>query len=439
MTTLLAVIFVFGLLVIIHEFGHFIAAILMGVRVERFSIGFPPKLFSKTIKGIEFVIAAIPLGGYVKMAGFIDESMDTNITGAPDEFQSKPTWKKLIIISGGVIMNFLLAVLILSLLNFYQGERIIPETTIGWVGAKGVAAQVGFQKEDKVLQVNGQDVHNWNEIQERFIDNLGKDIVFTVERQGKIIHLKYKKSFFKEKNGEQLNIAPEISARVGDVSAGMPAEKIGLKRGDLIIEIAGQPIKNWTQMTQIIRKYPGQTIPIKWKRGDSVFTAQITPKVFEEKDKSGKIIKVGKIGISYYYEHREVGLGKAFVLGFKNTIDLIALNAKAIYWIFTGTKSAKELVGGPIMIAKMAGDAARAGWAYLWYLIAALSSVLAFFNILPIPGLDGGHLVFLIIEGIRGKPIPIKVKLRIQQVGLAILFTLIIFIFYIDISRLFFK
>ncbi len=439
MTTLLAVIFVFGLLVIIHEFGHFIAAILMGVRVERFSIGFPPKLFSKTIKGIEFVIAAIPLGGYVKMAGFIDESMDTNITGAPDEFQSKKTWQKIIIISGGVIMNFLLAVVVLALLNFYQGERIIPETTIGWVGEKGVAAQVGFRKSDRILKVNGQPVHNWNEIQERFVDNLGKDIVFTVERNGKIVRLKYKKSFFKEKNGEQLNIAPEISARVGEISPGMPAEKIGLKRGDLIVEIAGQPIKDWSQMTQVIRKYPGKTIPIKWKRGDSLFTAQITPKVFEEKDKNGKLVKVGKIGISYYYEHREVGLPKAIVLGFNNTIDLIVLNAKAIYWIFTGTKSARELVGGPIMIAKMAGDAARAGWAYLWYLIAALSSVLAFFNILPIPGLDGGHLVFIVWEAIRGKPIPMKIKLRIQQVGLAILFTLIIFIFYIDISRLFFK
>ncbi len=439
MTTLLAVIFVFGLLVIIHEFGHFIAAILMGVRVERFSIGFPPKLFSKTIKGVEFVIAAIPLGGYVKMAGFLDESMDTKITGAPDEFQSKPAWRKILIISGGVIMNFLLAVVVLALLNFYQGERIIPETTIGWVGQKGVAVQIGLQKGDKILKVNGQPVHNWNEMQERFVDNLGKDIIFTVERNGEIVNLKYDKSFFKEKNGEQLDIAPEISARVGDITPGMPAEKIGLKRGDLILEIAGQPIKDWTQMTQVIRKYPGETIPIKWKRGDSVFTAKITPQVFEEKGKDGKITKVGKIGISLFYEHRDVGLGKAIVLGFNNTIDLISLNAKAIYWIFTGTKSARELVGGPIMIAKMAGDAARAGWTYLWYLIAALSSVLAFFNILPIPGLDGGHLVFIIWEALRGKPLPIKVKLRIQQVGLAILFTLIIFIFYIDISRLFFK
>jgi regulator of sigma E protease len=439
MTNILAVIFVFGILVIIHEFGHFITAILMGVRVERFSIGFPPKLFSKTIKGIEFVIAAIPLGGYVKMAGFIDESMDDTITGAPDEFQSKPVWKKILIISGGVIMNFLLAVVVLTVLNYSQGERIIPETTVGFVGQNGIAARVGFEVNDKILAVNGKPVHNWNEIQEYFVDNLGKDIVFTVERQGQKIDLLYKKEFFKQKNGERLDLMPMISARVGDVSPGMPAESIGLKTGDLILEVAGQPVKNWQEMTQVIRKYPGQTIDIKWKRGDSVYTAKITPRVFEEKDKDGKIIKVGKIGISYYYEHRDVGLGKALILGFNNTIDLIWLNAKAIYWIFSGEKSARELIGGPIMIAKMAGDAAKAGWTYLWYLIAALSSVLAFFNILPIPGLDGGHLVFIIIEAIRGKPLPVKVKLKIQQIGLAILLTLIIFIFYIDISRLFFK
>ena len=438
MTNIFAVIFVFAILVIIHELGHFIIAILMGVRVERFSIGFPPKLFSKTIKGVEFVIAAIPLGGYVKMAGFIDESMDTKITGAPDEFQSKPAWRKIFILSGGVIMNFILAVVILALLNFYQGERIIPETTVGYVGQNGVASKVGFQKNDKILAVNGHPVHSWSEMQEKFVDNLGKVIIFTVLRNGKQIDLTYKKSFFKEKHGEQLDIGPQISSKVGEISPGMPAEAIGLKRGDLIIQIAGKPIKDWMQMTEVIRKYPGKAIPIKWKRGDSVLTAKITPKPFDEKGKDGKLEKVGKIGISYYYNHKKVGLAKAFVLGFNNTNDLIWLNAKAIYWIFSGEKSARELIGGPIMIAKMAGDAAKAGWAYLWYLIAALSSVLAFFNILPIPGLDGGHLVFLIVEAIQGKPIPVKIKLKIQQIGLAILLTLIVFIFYLDISRLFF-
>ena len=438
MNNLLAIIFVFGILVIIHELGHFLAAKLMGVRVERFSIGFPPKLFSKKIGETEFTISAIPLGGYVKMAGFIDESMDTKVTGAPDEFQSKPTWRKVVIITGGVVMNFLLAILVLSILNFVQGERIIPTTKVGYVGEDGIAQRIGFQKYDEILEINGQPVHNWNEIQELFVDNLNSDIVFTVLRQGKKLNLMYKKEWFKESKSEQFNVGPLIPAMVGEVSPGMPAEKIGLKRGDKILAIAGQPIRDWLEMTEVIRKYPGQEITIRWKRGDSVLTSRITPQTFEEKNKQGQIIKVGKIGISYYYEHRQVGAARAVVLGVKNTIDLLKLNVKGIIWVITGTKSAREIIGGPIMIAKMAGDAAQAGWAYLWYLIAALSTVLAFFNILPIPALDGGHLVFILIEGVRGKPIPTRVKLKVQQIGLAILFTLLIFIFYVDISRLFF-
>lgn len=438
MNNLLAIIFVFGILVIIHELGHYIAAKLMGVRVERFSIGFPPKLFSKKIGETEFTISAIPLGGYVKMAGFIDESMDTKVTGAPDEFQSKPTWRKVVIISGGVIMNFLLAIAVLTVLNFVQGEKIIPTTKVGYIGKEGIAQKIGFQKYDQILEINNQPVHNWNEVQEKFVDNLSHDIVFTILRNGQKINLLYKKEWFAESNSEQLDVGPLIPAKVGDVSPGMPASEIGLKRGDEIIAIADQPVHDWLAMTEVIRKFHGQTISIKWKRGDSIFTAQITPQAFEEKNQQGEVIKVGKIGISYYFEHRDVGLAQAVVLGVKNTFDLLNLNIRGIIWVVTGKKSAKEIIGGPIMIAKMAGDAAQAGWAYLWYLIAALSTVLAFFNILPIPALDGGHLVFILIEGIRGRPIPTSVKLKIQQIGLAILFTLLIFIFYVDISRLFF-
>ncbi len=438
MINVLAVIFVFSLLVIIHELGHFLAAKWMGVRVERFSIGFPPKIYSRMIGNTEFSISAIPLGGYVKMAGFIDESMDAKVTGAPDEFQSKPTWRKVVIISAGVVMNFLLAIVVLTLLNFYQGERIIPTTKIGVVGEKGIAQKIGFQKFDEIVAINGQPVSNWNEVQQRFVENLNNDIVFTIRRDGQQMDLVFKQEWFKEDRSEQLDIGPLIPARVGDVSPGMPAEKVGLKRGDEILEVAGEPIVDWISMTEVIRKHPGETVTIKWKRGDSILTAQITPQAFEEKDKDGKAITVGKIGISYYFEHRDVGLGRAVVLGVKNTFDLLKLNIRSIYWVITGTKSAKELIGGPIMIAKMAGEAAQAGWAYLWYLIAALSTVLAFFNILPIPALDGGHLVFILIEGAIGRPISARVKLKVQQIGLAILLTLIVFIFYIDISRLFF-
>ncbi|WP_456440050.1 RIP metalloprotease RseP, partial [Caldithrix abyssi] len=272
MTNLFAIIFVFGVLVIIHELGHFIAAKLMGVRVERFSIGFPPKLFSKKIGDTEFTISAIPLGGYVKMAGFIDESMDAKITGAPDEFQSKSTWRKVVIITGGVIMNFLLAILILTVLNFVQGERIIPTTKVGYVGEQGIGHRIGFQKYDEILAINGQPVHNWNEVQEQFVDNLNSNIVFTVVRDGRQIQLVYQKEWFKESKAEQFDVGPLIPAKVGAITPGMPAEKIGLKRGDEIVAIAGQPIKDWVEMTEVIRKYPEKTISIECRRGDSLFS-----------------------------------------------------------------------------------------------------------------------------------------------------------------------
>ncbi len=435
MISVIAVIFVFSVIVLIHELGHYLAARAMGVRVDKFSIGFPPTVFSKKYGQTEFSIGAIPLGGYVKMAGFIDESLDANETGAEDEFNSKSTWRKVIIITAGVVMNLILAIAVLGFLNYSNGERIIPETTVGLVGAQGIAQKVGFKIHDKILAVNGKAVHNWNEIQQAFVDNLNKEIIFTVERNGQRINLDYHKSWFKEKKGEVLDIQPLFSARVGDVSYSMPAGKLGLKKGDLITSIAGKPVKDWQEMTESIRSHPGQEIEIQWKRGYQLLSGKIIPQKFEETDKDGKKIEVGKIGISYYYESKDVGVARALVNGVNQTYDLMALNLKSLGWVLTGTKSASEIIGGPIMIAKMAGDAAHAGWDYLLYLIAALSAVLALFNIFPIPGLDGGHLFFILLEGIMRKPLPIQVRVKIQQIGMAILLTLMIFIFYIDLRR----
>ena len=154
MLNIIAIIFVFSVIVIIHELGHFLAARWMGVRVEKFSIGFPPSVYSKKIGDTIFSIGAIPLGGFVKMAGFIDESMDTNMTGASDEFNSKPVWRRIIIITAGVIMNFLLAILIMSSISFFKGEKIYPYTTIGWIGEQGIAEKVGFKLKDKIISLN---------------------------------------------------------------------------------------------------------------------------------------------------------------------------------------------------------------------------------------------------------------------------------------------
>jgi regulator of sigma E protease len=189
-------------------------------------------------------------------------------------------------------------------------------------------------------------------------------------------------------------------------------------------------------MTKIIKENPGNAITIDYRREGQVHSIEITPEAFTEKDSEGNEFSVGRIGIYFYYETYDISLFTAVENGFKNTFALIALNMRGIWWVITGTKSASDVIGGPIMIAKLARDAAEVGWDRLWNLTAALSAILAFFNILPIPALDGGHLVFLLLEGALGKPISTRTKLVVQQIGMAILLTLIVLIFYIDIRRL---
>ena len=419
----------------------------MGVRVEKFSIGFPPAIYSKKMGKTIFSIGAIPLGGYVKMAGFIDESLDTNVTGASDEFNSKPVWRRIVIIIAGVIMNLIIAILIMATISFVQGERIYPYTTVGWIGEKGIAEKIGFQLDDNIISVNDVDIQSWNDFGIKFIESLGSDIVFKIKRDGKIIELVYKKEWFSDEKSEQLDIAPLFPAKVGDVSPGMPAFELGLQTGDEIISFAGEPIEDWNDMTEVIRQYPEQNVEISWIREGKKFSGMITPKAYEistpddnnESDSEDtKQIRIGRIGIGQYFEYKKVSIHAALYKGVENTYKLISLNIKGIYWVISGMKRAEEILGGPITIAQMAGEAAQAGWIRLWELIAAISAIIAFFNILPIPALDGGHLFFLIIEGIMGKPLSTNARVRIQQVGMAVLLTLIVFILYVDLNRLFF-
>jgi regulator of sigma E protease len=435
---IIAIIFVFSVLVIIHELGHFMAAKLMGVRVEKFSIGFPPKLFGKKWGDTEYCISAIPLGGYVKMSGMLDESLDTETTGAAYEFNSKPVWKRMVIIFAGVLMNFILAVVILTTLNYVKGETILPGTEIGGVGQDGVVQKIGLKKGDIIKSINGVKVNSWNELQHQFLNNLNQDIVFSIVRDSARLELYYNQEWFSEERGELIDIAWMPSARAGNIRPDMPAYEIGLKKGDLITEIEGEPIHNWMDLRNIISVHAGDSISISWRRGDRNYNAIIVPAEFDEgTDSLGNVIKTGKIGIEYYIEYKPVTLVNATMNGFSSAINLIALNTRALWWVISGTKSAKDIIGGPIMIAKLAGDAAEAGWEQLWYFIAALSAILAFFNILPIPALDGGHFVLLGIEAIIRRPLSVKTKLTIQQIGMAILITFIIFVLYIDVKKLF--
>lgn len=438
MIYLLSMLFVLSILIFVHELGHFLAAKLFGVRVERFSIGFPPRLFGVKIGETDYCISAIPFGGYVKLSGMIDESMDKEtIKGEPWEFMSKPGWQKVIILSAGVLMNFLLAVVILGASLYYQGEQLLPTTTVGEVVSGGLGEKIGFQKNDRIVAINGQPVHYWNDIASKFIENLGKDVYILVEREGRQVELVMSKDALSLDKSGQLDIAPLFPAMVGELTPGYPASQAGLQTGDRIVAIDGTPVHSWDDMTQIIRASPGKELVLTILRHGKQISVPIIPKSEQEVNEAGETETVGKIGIGPYVEHRKIGFFTSMVKGFENTIFVTQLNVKALGWLVTGKKSPKEILGGPIFITKMAGEFARTGFLNLLILVAHLSIMLAIVNILPIPALDGGHLAIIFLEGVRRKPLSIKTKMAIQQVGLAIILMLMFFLIFNDIRRFF--
>ena len=354
MTSLLAFIFLIGILVFIHELGHFMAARSVGVRVEKFYIGF--NLFGygwkKVINGTEYGIGWFPLGGYVKVAGIIDESMDTTTSGASDEFRSQPTWAKVWIMSAGVIMNFVLAIFLNFVLTFTHGI------------------------------------------------------------------------------GEA-----EPTAIVGTIVPDYPAEALGLQEGDLILAINDDRVEQWIDMTGLIHEHPNTTLKITWQRGSMTMSDSVTT-IMREQMKDGTPVNVGLIGIGPQINMRDVSLGESVVAGFERTGMWVTMMLSTLGGLITGQVSMDEMAG-PVMIAKIAGETAGVGFAALLGLMAFLSVNLGLVNILPIPGLDGGHVIIALVEGLIGRELSLKVKMGIQQVGFLFLLFIFITIMVNDISRLF--
>jgi regulator of sigma E protease len=354
MTSLFAFIFLIGILVFIHELGHFMAARSVGVRVEKFYIGF--NLFGygwkKVINGTEYGIGWFPLGGYVKVAGIIDESMDTTTTGAPDEFRSQPTWAKVWIMSAGVIMNFILAIFLNFVLIFTLGIGEVEPTAI-----------------------------------------------------------------------------------VGTVVPEYPAEALGLQEDDLIIAINDKKVEQWADMTSLIHEHPNTTLKISWQRGSLTMSDSVTTRMGEQM-KDGASVSVGLIGIGPKIIMRDASLGESVVAGFERTGTWISMMLSTLGGLITGKVSMDEMAG-PVMIAKIAGETAGIGFAALLGLMAFLSVNLGLVNILPIPGLDGGHVIIALVEGLIGRELSFKVKMGIQQVGILFLLFIFITIMVNDISRLF--
>lgn len=422
-----------GVLVLVHEFGHFIAAKLSKMRVEVFSIGFGTRLIGKRIGETDYRISAFPLGGYVKIAGMVDESLDTGFLGSkpePYEFRSRPFYQKFFVITAGVIMNMLLAVFLFWAVFMVQGKTFRDVNEVGYIVPNSPAFEAGFKEGDKVLTLNGKRINYWDDIiRIAFVDDLNKDLLFEVQRDGEKKFILIPREKIPEFSSEEiLGILPKhIETMVMAVEPGRPAEKIGIQPKDVIISANDERIYSPSQLTSIIRSNAGKEITLKIKRNDKIFEQKVTP------DPDGRI----GVQITGIYngpvKKESYNPIEALWIGVRETYRVSALTISGIKQLITGKIPIQKGIAGPIRIAKFATQSADIGFTAFLGFMAILSISLAFLNIFPFPGLDGGHLAILIIEGIIRKELSYKVKIAIQQVGIVILIILMIFVLYNDI------
>ena len=436
------------ILVTAHELGHFLTARLFGMRVDKFYIGFDffnLRLWKKKIGETEYGIGVFPLGGYVKIAGMVDESLDTDHQQSkpePWEFRAKPVWQRLIVLAGGVAMNMILAAAIFIGMASAFGESRTSVVNPAYVEKGSVYASMGMQTGDRFVAVNGKPVQYWEEVlaPENFAD---QTLNYTIVRHDGRKTLQAPGDILTRINENQtLGIRPLMAPVIDQVLGNQPADKAGLKPGALITAINDKQVHDWTEVVDIISANPGETISIAWKYLAPP-TADGTVDVSKIREFGTLTVSevvpasTGKIGIALkqtlIIDHRRLNPADATVYGLEQTWNLTATTVKGFGKILTGQEDFRKSLGGPVKIARIANQSAEQGLSSFLYFLALLSISLAFINILPIPALDGGQFVLNAIEGIIGREIPFQLKMRIQQVGMALLLTLFLFFIINDL------
>jgi regulator of sigma E protease len=430
LSTIFYFIITFGILVLVHELGHFLTAKLFRMRVDTFSFGFPPRAFGKKIGETDYCISWIPIGGYVKIAGMIDESMDTDFLKQepqPWEFRSKPKWQRAIVLSAGVLMNLLLAIVIFWGIIYHQGKTIRPVTEIGYITPNSVAAKSGLHVGDEILSINNHPIQHWDEIGSSiYTESVTHDLIFQLKRLGATITVTIRRTDIPDLTEEQFGISPirEVPLIV-DVDKEKPAGTIGLQPGDTILAVNGIPVSAGL-LPELIHANKGKEVILTWVRGEQKMTAKVTPNA------DGRI----GIHIAGVYQgplkRQQYGFFEALPAGVHELKFTSVLFLSNMYQLVVGKASLKSM-GGPIKIAQMAKRSADSGFIEFFGFIGLLSISLALLNILPFPALDGGHLVFLVYEAVFRREVPAKVKIVIQQAGFILLLVFMAFVLYNDV------
>ena len=424
--TLIYFLIVLGILVFVHELGHFIMAKMAGVRVEKFSLGMGPKLIGYKKGDTEYLISALPLGGYVKMAG---ENPDEEPTGAADEFQSKTVWQRVKIAATGPLTNILLAFLVMPIV-FMIGVPVEGPAKVGYVEKGSPGERAGFMAGDVIEMVNGRTINDWTKALSLIAVNPDTDVVVHIDRQGEKKTLTLRPSVASEFKIGYSGLIPDMPVEVGGLLPGDPAEKAGIQAGDKIIAVDGKTVYQRAQFAALLQEYKGQPVRIVLERNNKRIE-----KTLATVHKEGRYI----VGITWKrLEDRKFGFLESVKLGFQKTIEIVDLTFITLKKLLTFGLSIKTL-GGPIMIAQLSGQAAAMGLSAFLGLLAMVSISLGILNLLPIPVLDGGMILFLIIEAIRKKPLSRRTMEIAQSIGAAVLITLIAVVSYNDVMRAFFS
>jgi regulator of sigma E protease len=445
-TSVVSFIVVIGILILIHELGHFIMARLSGVGVERFSIGFGPVLWRIRGRETEYCLSAIPMGGYVKMVGDDENPLEGGRSGTVDParaFNLKPLWVRFLIVFAGPAMNFLLAAAIFALVFMFVGRPVVP-ATLGRVTEGGPAAQAGLETGDRIVAVEGQPVQYWDEVLRAVQSTRGETIQLTVrtesgERKVAVTpaQVKARDLFGDERPAWEIGARPFTPPTIGDVLTGMPAAKAGLKAGDTVVTLEGRPVGSWDDLAEAIQGRAGMPTRLQVRRGSELIDITVVPTAVKDRGPNSQEVEVGRIGISpaltstYVRSNPIVAIGE----GLARTVEITWLTAVGLYKIVVGQLD-RSNIGGPIQIAVAAGEQARQGLPSLAFFTAVISVNLFLLNLLPVPMLDGGHLLFFVCEAILGRPLSVRKREIAQQVGFVLLLLLMVFAVYNDLMRI---
>jgi len=423
-----------SILVGLHEFGHLIAAKMFGMRVEQFSIGFPPKLFSFNYGGTEYALSLIPLGGYVKISGMIDESMDIEAMKEEPkewEFRSKPAWQRLIVMLGGIFVNVILGILIFIGLTYFVGDAYMSKDSVnrlGGIEALELAESIGLQDGDQIVKINGNDFDDFNDVFNP--DNLlTEDAYYTVMRSGRMVDVEIPTNFienFNDKEAWGKFISIRVPLILGFIADNSVAERVGLQKGDKLTEFNGQEIFSFEQFSSLVSGNKRDTITFSVERAGEVLS-------FKE-----NFVGETAVGVRAEFPEMDIrtyGIGESITIGTGKAFGIIFTQLKAFKKIFSGDLSLRKSLSGPIGIAQAYGG--NWEWERFWRMTGLLSMVLAFMNLLPIPALDGGHVVFLSFEMLSGRKPSDKFLEGAQKVGMVMLLALMVFVFGNDIYNLF--